>query len=46
MVDLKIIRLAKRRMLITAKPKDKTKVIVPVVRKPKMALPASHRKPK
>lgn len=42
-MDLKIIRLAKLRMLLTSK---KPKPIVPSTPKPKMKLGVSHRKGK
>src|SRR6478736_726074 len=44
-LDLKIIRLAKRRMLITSKQNSKSK-IKPLTEKPKMKLGVSHRKMK
>lgn len=44
MDEIKIIRLARRRMLITAKKKPKT--IVPLVKKTKLRLGVTHRKRK
>jgi len=43
--ELKIVRLALRRMVVTAKKKPSNK-IVPLFQKPKMKLGVSHRKKK